>query len=187
MAKGKRRDTREEASRLESEQDKLLGPVLKEVEKQKAVAEREDLNFSSPTPDQLRRKLGSRNSPFVDWQSWNSSASPGGTINYNVGIYNPDPTATVWLFGFVFVGPANLIPDVGDALGTIDAHFPTLVQPPFAGLNIPATTQSSLSYALPVPPGTPSTNYLGNTFIFQSNWHDVGTYFDRGIFVFQVT
>lgn len=186
MGKRGNSDFSEEASRVEREEEDVLRPVLDEIAKQKEAAEKEGRSFTSPTTDQLRKKLSSRNSPFVNWQSWNSAA-PGGTINYQVGIYNPDPTTAIWLFGHLFVGPGNVVSDVGLALASIDPRFPSLTQPQFAGLSIPANSQSSLSFALPIPTGVPSTNYLGNTFVFQEGWHDVGTYYDRGGFVFQVT
>ena len=40
---------------------------------------------------------------------------------------------------------------------------------------------------LPVPAGIEATNYLGNSFLFQSTWHDPGVYIDRSLFVFGVT
>ena len=45
---------------------------------------------------------------------------------------------------------------------------------------------SSLSFGIPVPNDIQASNYLGNTFLFQTTWHDAGTYLDRSLYVFEV-
>jgi hypothetical protein len=50
-----------------------------------------------------------------------------------------------------------------------------------------AGSGSSSTFVGPVPAGVESTNYLGNSFLFQSIWHDPGLYIDRSVFVFEVT
>lgn len=155
------------------------------IETERAKAAKAKLSFTAPDGPELMAKLQRVNSPMIVFQSWSSQAPAGGTINYNVGIYNPDPVQRIWLFGHVFVGPANMTPDVGTALLAVDPAFPRLTQPDFAGLTLAPGGSSSLSYALKVPAVSPS-NYLGNTFLFASVWHDPGTYLDRSVFVFKV-
>ena len=123
---------------------------------------------------------------MIVWQTWGGSAPPGGSISYSLGIYNPDPMPWDALFNHVFVGAANLAADPDDALPAVDARFARLTQPDFAGLTVNPGVTQSLSYVLPIPPGAERTNYLGNSFLFHSTWHDKAQYFDRSLFVFKV-
>ena len=124
---------------------------------------------------------------MIVFQGWTGSVSPGGSLSYNVGIRNPDPIRHVWVFAHVFIGLANIVPDVGTAVAAVDSRFPRLTLPKFSGLTIEPGATQTLSFSIPIPTGIEPSNYLGNTFVFRSNWHDVGEYFDRSIFVFEVT
>jgi hypothetical protein len=119
-------------------------------------------------------------------QGWNNTTL-GGTVNYSLGHYNPDPTQAIWLFGHVWVGSGNVDPTVGTFLLNVDPRFPRLTQPAFSGLTLAAGASATLTFALKVPSTVEKTNYLGNSSLMQFNWHDVGTYLDRGVFVFAVT
>ena len=143
-------------------------------------------HFTSVTPDEIRNKLKRVRSPMIVFQSWNST-TPGGTVNYNLGIYNPDPVQVGSLFAHVWVGSGNIDPTVGTFLLNVDPRFPRLTQPAFFGLSLAAGASATLSYALKVPATAEKTNYLGNSCLMQFNWHDIGTYFDRSIFVFAVS
>jgi hypothetical protein len=160
--------------------------LLDEIERRRQEAEREGLNFTAPTAEQLKKKLAGAESPMITSQGW-SNAAPGGTINYTVGINNPDPVQWTGLFVHVFVGPANIAPDVGDAVSAVDTLFPRLTMPRFAGLTLGPGAGQSLNFSLAVPAGAQRSNYLGNAILFQATWHDVGKYLDRGLFVFEVT
>jgi hypothetical protein len=96
---------------------------------------------------------------MVIFQSWTSGASAGGTIKYTIGIYNPDPVDAMWMFGHVFVGPANSVSDIGAALLAVDTRFPRLTMPAFAGLTIAPGTTATLSYAIHVPTSVQPSNY----------------------------
>lgn len=185
MTEQRGEDRRRSVEDLERRTDNLRR-LLDEVERRRQEAEREGLNFTAPTAEQIRRKLSRTNSPWIVFQTW-YPASPGGTVNYDVGINNPDPDRWIWLFVHVFVGPANVAPDVGDAVNAVDSRFPRLTLPRFDGLTIDPGDTQVLSFALDVPAGIEPSNYLGNSILFQSTWHDVGTYLDRGLFVFEVT
>jgi hypothetical protein len=161
--------------------------IKKDVQKLQRAAERKGWNVTTPTDDQLKKKLGRAKSPMIVFQGWSGSAPPGGTITYQVGINNPDPTRWIWLFVHLFVGPGNMVADTGEALAPVDERFPRLTLPDFDGLQIAAGATESLEFVIPVPAGVESTNYLGNSFLFQSIWHDPGLYIDRSIFVFEVT
>jgi hypothetical protein len=168
-------------------QAEFANRLLEEIDLQRQEAERQGLNFTAPTEEQLKKKLAAAQSPMIGFQAWSGSVSAPGTINYTVGIGNPDPVQWVWLFGHVFVGPANIVRDVGHALLAVDTRFPRLTMPEVFGLTLAAGQSQSLSFSLTVPGDVERSNYLGNTFLFQSRWHDVGQYLDRSHFVFEVT
>ena len=147
--------------------------IQKAIEMQKR--ENKGEHFTSVTPEEIEKKLKRVKSPMIVSQGWNST-TPGGTVNYNLGIYNPDPTQAIWLFAHVWVGSGN-----------VDTRFPRLTQPTFFGLTLAAGASATLSFALKVPTAVEKTNYLGNSCLMQFSWHDVGTYLDRGIFVFAVS
>lgn len=154
------------------------------VEKQRGLSK--NLNFTGITSSEIEDKFKRINSPFIWFQSWSGSTSPGGTINYNIGIYNPDPVNSVWLFNHVWVGSGNIDPIVGTFLLNVDSRFPRLTQPAFAGLNLAPGATATLSYSLKIPSTVEKTNYLGNSCLMRFNWHDIGTYLDRSVFVFGV-
>jgi hypothetical protein len=166
---------------------KHLEEILKQIERHQREAERKKLAFTAPTEDQLKKKLGQARSPMIIYQSWNGGAAAGGTINYEVGIYNPDPTPWIWLFVHLFVGPGNMVADIGEALAPVDQRFPRLTQPRFDGLTINSGATEHLNFSFTIPAGMQKSNYMGNSFLFQSVWHDIGEYIDRGVFVFEVT
>jgi hypothetical protein len=161
--------------------------LLDDIEERRQEAERQGLNFTAPTAEQLRKKLARAESPMIVGQGWSGSAAPGGVINYDVYINNPDPVYWSWLFVHVFVGPANVVPDVADAVSAVDPRFPRLTMPQVFGLSLAPGDTQPLSFALDVPAGVERSNYLGNAILFQGDWHDVGKYLDRGLFVFEVT
>jgi hypothetical protein len=157
--------------------------IQTEVEKHKR--ENKPEHFTSITPEEIQKKLTRVNSPIIVSQGWNST-TPGGTINYNLGIWNRDPVQAIWLFAHVWVGSGNIDPTVGTFLLNVDQRFPRLTQPASSGLTVASQTGASLSFALKVPSTVEKTNYLGNSCLMQLNWHDVGLYLDRGVFVFAV-
>ncbi|MBM3163649.1 MAG: hypothetical protein FJZ79_10190 [Chlorobi bacterium] len=157
--------------------------IEKVVEKNRT--ENRGEHFTSVTPDEIEKKLKRVNSPMIVSQGW-GSAAPGGTINYSLGIYNPDPTQAIWLFAHVWVGSGNIDPTVGTFLQNIDTRFPRLTEPTFSGLTLAAGASTTLNFSLVIPATVERTNYLGNSCLMRFNWHDVGTYLDRGIFVFRI-
>jgi hypothetical protein len=145
--------------------------------------------FTAVTPEDIERKLKRANSPMIVSQfgSWTGPTPPGGTLTYNVGIYNPDPTQAIWLFAHVWVGSGNVDPSVGTFLSNVDSRFPRLTQPAFAGLTLAPSASTVMTFSLALPAAIEKTNYLGNCCLMRFNWHDVGTYLDRGVFVFTVS
>lgn len=164
-----------------------LRALMDEIEKQRRQAEADGLSFTAPTAEQLDEKLRRSTSPFITFQGWSGSAPRDGTLSYTVGISNPDPDLWFWLFAHVFVGRANLPRDVGHAVLACDERFPQLTEPAFDGFVLQPFTTGSLSFTIEIPPEVQVSNYLGNTFLFQSTWHDPALYLDRSLFVFGVT
>lgn len=175
-----------------SKQRKWTAAQIKEQTRriQKAIEKHRQENmgehFTAVTPEEIKKKLKRVKSPIIVSQGWNSS-TPGGTVNYSLGLYNPDPTQAIWLFAHVWVGSGNVDPTIGTFLLNVDTRFPRLTQPTFDGLTLGAGASATLSFALEVPSTVEKTKYLGNSCLMQFNWHDVGTYLDRGIFVFEVS
>jgi len=60
--------------------------IEKAVEKHRK--ENKEEFFESITPEQIEKKLRRVNSPMIVSQSFGST-TPGGTINYSVGMFNP--------------------------------------------------------------------------------------------------
>jgi hypothetical protein len=174
------------ADRLRRQADHARA-LMDEIEKRRAAAESEGLNFTAPTEDQLLKKLRGDRSPSIYFQGWSGAASPGGTIAYSLGITNPDPTPWVWLFVHLFIGPANLASDVDEAVSAVDSRFPRLTLPSFDGLQLAPGASQSLSFSIQVPSGIEPSNYFGTSFLFQSLWHDPTVNLDRSFFVFEVT
>src|SRR5437879_1398714 len=128
---------------------KQADAIREEIEKRRREAEGKGEKFTGLTDEQLARKLHRAKSPMIVWQSWTGSTAPGGSINYALGIYNPDPTAWVWLFVHLFVGAANMVADPDDALAAVDTRFARLTAPDFAGLSINPGQTQSIDFSLP--------------------------------------
>ncbi len=158
--------------------------IQKAVEKHRRAGKSE--HFTAVTPEEIERKLKRVNSPIIVSQGWGGT-TPGGAFNYSLGIYNPDPTQAIWLFAHVWVGSGNVDPVVGTFLSNVDARFPRLTEPKFAGLTLAPGASATLTFSITVPATVERTNYLGNSCLMRFNWHDVGTYLDRGVFVFTVS
>jgi hypothetical protein len=156
------------------------------VQQKRLVKEGEE--FIAITPEDIERKLNRVNSPMFVASWWTSPPiAPGGTFNYNVGIYNPGPTTVDLLFVQVWIGSGNVDPTVGTFLLNVDTRFPRLTQPGWPGLILSNVPHANLSFALKVPPTIERTNYLGNCCLMRFNGLDVGTYLDRGGFVLTVS
>lgn len=173
-----------------AELKRAIEAIEAEIRKEKSKRERSGETFTSITREQLQVKLRRAKSPMIVWQSWNSTAAPGGTINYSVGVSNPDPVSWVFLAVGVSVGNRNPITSNDLFLSEFDFRFPALAQPPPTGFSLgpvgSPTASTSFSFALKVPIGVEKTGYFGNTVLQQFDFHDVGKYLDRGVFFFGV-
>jgi hypothetical protein len=161
-----------------------ISSIQKVIEKHKR--ENKGEHFTAITPEEIEKKLKRVKSPMIVSQGW-SDTTPGGTFTYSLGIFNPDPTQAIWLFAHVWVGSGNVDGNVGTFLANVDTRFPRLTEPKFAGLTIAAGASATLNFSIKVPTTIEKTNYIGNSSLMQFNWHDIGTYLDRGVFVFNVS
>jgi len=171
----------------ELEKARIVEELLKRIEEQQQKAEEQGETFTGLTEKEIVEKLNSVNTPFLYFQSWSGSTPAGGSINYNTGVYNPDPVTRIWMYAHAFVGPANPVPDTGIALLNVDTRFPRLTQPSFPGLSLSPLGSATLSFTMNVPAGMQPSNYLGNTFLFHGEYHGIGTYYARGFWPFIVT
>ena len=144
-------------------------------------------NFTAITPEQIEKKFKRINSPMIVSQGWSGTTTPGGTVNYSVYIYNPDPAAANYLFVHVWVGTANVDPITGSFLLNVDNRFSRLTQTAPTGFSMAPGASTMLSFSLAVPSSIQKTGYIGNSCLMQFNWHDTGNYLDRGVFVFAVS
>jgi hypothetical protein len=81
-------------------------PALAEHRKEH---ERQGQTFKSITREEFEAKMKRANSPMILSEGWSNSAPPGGTINYSVGIGNPDPIEWFTLAVSVSIGNRNPI------------------------------------------------------------------------------
>ena len=168
-------------------QTQIAQHVLKIKEIVKSMKAKNTLpNFTAVRPEDVEKKLARVNSPVIIAQSWNNTVQ-GGSVPYVLGIYNPDPTPADPLFAHVWVGSGNADPTVGTFLSNVDVRFPRLTEPGFPGLTIAPSSATTLTFDLAVPTTVEKTHYLGNSCLMQVNWHDAGTYLDRGVFPFGVS
>lgn len=150
--------------------------VLKDQASQKGLA------FNSLTPEQLEKKLRSTQTPFIYVTSWTGHGPAFSSFSFSIYINNPDPIAYFDLFAYFFFGPANMIPDVGTALLSVDERLPRMyAQFPYISAG---SSDGLVEFNYRFPTGTPTGLYMGNGFVFLRGFNDVGNYVDRtGIYV----
>ncbi len=164
--------------------------IIKNIEKaaEKHKKESKEEHFEAITPEQIEKKLKRVNSPMITSQSFGLSTTPGGTMNYSVGIFNPDPVAASSLWAHIFVGSGNVDPNVGTFLLNVDARFPRLTGPgTHTGLTLAPGASTSINFTIKAPSTIEQSLYLGNCCLMNINIFDVGTYLDRSCFRFIIT
>ena len=160
--------------------------LREEIERRRGEAREQGRNFAAPTGAQILDRLQSARSPMFSFIAWGGPTASPGTINMSVGIFNPDPVGLGNLFVHVFIGPASLVADVGQALALVDTRFPRLTGPPF-GLVVNASGTVSLDFSIEVPAAIGASSYLANAFLFFADFFGSGAPLDRASFVFEVT
>ena len=157
-----------------------------DIARERKNREKRGETFTSVSKEEFEEKLKRAESPIIVWQSWNNTAPPTGTINYTVGVQNPDPVGWGNLAVSVSIGNRNPIVSNDQFLTTFDARFPSYAKPATIGFSLAPGASTSQSFALKIPAGIEKTGYFGNSVLLQLSWHDVGKYLDRGIFFFEV-
>ena len=160
--------------------------LLEEIQRRRSEAREQGRHFSAPTGAQVLDQLRSARSPMISSMGWNDTSSPG-TVNLSVGVFNPDPVTQSLLEVYVFVGPATVVADVGQALAVADARFQNLTEPPAFGLTLAPSAAADLNFAVGVPNGIEPSNYIGNAFLFTDPLYGVSDVLSRADFIFQVT
>lgn len=157
-----------------------------ELAKQRKERERQGETFVSITREEFEAKLKRVNSPVIWFESWANSAPPGGTINYSVGVMNPDPVGWSNLAVAVSIGNRNPIVSNDEFLTTFDTRFPTYAKPPTVGFSLAPGATTTHSFQVKIPAGVEKTGYFGNCVLQRIDFLGVGTYLDRACFFFEV-
>jgi hypothetical protein len=154
---------------------------LEEIEHLREQAQQQGLAFSSPTEEQLTRKIKAETgrSPYIYAQAWTSAATPGSAASYYVYAANSDPLAYFPVYVTIFFGLANFFDDLAEALDARDRRWPYVSS---ARTYLAAGTAMNTVFNFTTPTGIAFGTYLGNSILWRGEWHDQGTYFDRGLF-----
>lgn len=169
------------AKKTEKEVQQQVEQVLKEIELHKQQAQQRGLAFSSLTEEQIAKKVRGETakSPFITGEGWTSGTHPGSPATYSVSIFNPDPIGYFPLFVSIFFGLGNFFPNIAEGWDGRDKRWPELSTAPFSLLSGGSTNQS-FNYITPV--GIPLSTYPANAVLWRGEFHDIGTYLDRGLF-----
>ncbi|HUP63058.1 MAG TPA: hypothetical protein VNA69_21885 [Thermoanaerobaculia bacterium] len=166
--------------------DKVWKEAEKAIAGERKKRERSGETFTSVTRDQYVEKLKRVKSPVIIGNGWSNTAPPSGTINYSVTVQNPDPVTHVFLAVSVTIGNRNPIVSNDEFLTTWDTRFPTYAKQSPIGFSLGPGATTTISFSIRIPAGVEKTGYFGNTVLQQIDFHDVGTYFDRACFFFEV-
>jgi hypothetical protein len=170
----------ERISELSERQAANARMVLEEIERARRDARERGWNLIVRDAAEILEKLRGTNTPWLGSILFNPASTPSpGTFNFNVGFFNPDPTAWIWTYIYVFVGPALLPTDVGQALALRDTRFPVLTIPDHPGVNLQPSAGHNINVSLPVPKNLEPTTYLANCFLFNCFYFGVAYYMDR--------
>lgn len=163
-----------------------LRKVQSLVKSKTAEAEKNHRKYQSVQQQSVAKQLAHASVPIIVGQSWDTVVSPAGAINYSIDIYNPDSLDRSSIYAYVFVGPGNIVPDVGAALATADSRFSRLIMPADPGVTIPAGGYATLSYVVQVSASVERTNYILNAFLFELTYSDIGPFLGRSAVIFNV-
>ena len=184
MATRKKADTKKERSAAEVK--RIADQVEAEIAQQRQKLEKRGQTFVGLNREEIDAKLRRVNSPFISSESWNNTAPPGGSINYTVGVFNPDPFGWSNLAVAVAIGNRNPIVSNDVFLTEYDARFATLAQPFTLGFSLAPGASTSFNFTVRIPAGIEKTGYFGNTVLQQLSFLDVGKVLDRACFFFGV-
>lgn len=169
--------------KTEDEVKKEKEKILRDLELMEQETRGRGLSFSRLTEEQLVKKLRGEtaNSPFITGQGWTSGTTPGNAASYSVSVYNPDPTGYYPIFVSIFFGLFNFLPneDIGEGIAGYLPAWPYMSTEPF---NLASATSANKTFQYVTPSTAPRTTYTGNAILWRGEYHDIGTYYDRGLF-----
>jgi hypothetical protein len=169
----------ERISELPERQAATARTVLEDLEQMRRDARERGWNFMVRDAPEFLEKLRGTNTPsFGGWTGVVSTTSPG-TFNFSVHFFNPDPIVYPWFYVHVFVGPALVPADVGQALALRDTWFPTLTIPDYPGIILQQGAGYVMNVSFPIPKDLEPTTYLLNCFLFSCRYIGVADYMDR--------
>jgi hypothetical protein len=171
---------------MEEERDlqNALKRLTDEIQILKEQAARRGLAFTSPTTEQLEKKVRSRNTPFIYGIGWTSTGPVTGNFICQVFVNNPDSYDYYYLYVYFFFGPANIIPDVSTALLSIDQRlYRGFAQIPY----LSSGSTDSVQFNYNFPSGIPLGFYMSNVFLFKEEHFGVSPFLDRGGVEVEVT
>jgi hypothetical protein len=157
-----------------------------ELARRRAEHERQGGTFKSITREEFEAKMKRVNSPMIVGLFWFTTAPPGGTLNYQITIINPDPIHWYYLAVSVSIGNRNTIANNTEFLTAFDARFPTYAQPAANGFDMAPNTFNDQSFQISIPAGIEKTGYFANTVLQQISFFDVGKFLDRACIFFDV-
>jgi hypothetical protein len=139
------------------------------------------------TPEEIEERLKRSDSPLITMQMWWNETPPGGAFQFTLQITNFSLKKT-WdaLYAHVWVGSGNADPALGTFLSNVDTRFARLTEPQ-DGLKLAPGTSAELKFTIKIPSKIEKTNHLGNSCLMRLPGAGVGTYLDRGLFVFSVS
>lgn len=157
-----------------------VAQLKEEIEALRERAREQGQAFSALDEEQLTKKVRGETSksPFIYAQGWTSGTSPGSAAQYTVYVRNPDPTAYFPFYVTIFFGLGNFF-DIGQAWIGRDKRWPEFSSD---RTYLSANSNQSFAFSYTVPTGLPLGTYNGNSVLWEGEWHDVGTAFDRGSF-----
>ena len=181
------RSLEERISELSERQAANARMMLEEIERARRDARERGWNFVVRDVAEILEKLRGTNTPFFGAIWFNPVSTSPGTFNFNVQFFNPDPIVYAWSYVYVFIGPALLPADVGQALALRDTRFPALTIPDFPSSQMQTGAGPVMTVSLPVPKNLEPTSYLVNCFLFTQRYFGVADYMDRCGFPLKVT
>lgn len=167
--------------------------ILASIEQHKDASQRSGKQFASLAAADLEKSVSAKPAPSIGMFSWSRATAPGGKVELNVFVVNPESNPAPNLYVHVWVGSGNIDPTLGTFLLNVDTRFPRLTRPENPGLVegdphpfplSPGTKR--LDFFLAVPPDIEESVYLGNICVMQLNGHGVGKYLARAVFQFSV-
>jgi hypothetical protein len=152
---------------------------------EKAKKESGHKDFIAITPEQIKEKLKSVNSPLFTGVSYSGPVAPGGTIYYNVSIYNPDPINQIHMKVHAWVGSGFVDPVIGTYLLNVDTRFPRMTGPQ-NWFNLSPSTGGMVSFNYKIPSTVEKTTYLLNAALMKIEPLGTGILWARTVFPIQV-